>query len=342
MDQVSTEKKKIYKNVFLVSIAFLLLFVAFESMSNLQSSINAVDNLGLWSSVVVYATLILSCVLLPSLFISKLTVKWTMVVCTFCYSSYIAAQFYPEFYTLLPTAAVVGLGAAPLWSAKCSYLTISANRLACFSILNDSVHRLAQLEGTPPDTVVAKFFGIFFFFYQCNSIIGHIISTAVLSSGVQDNSTVSKEEMLTCGAAFCPNFGENIGNMSQTDDAVDDDVVNENFKTDLTKIYIMAGVYLACSLTAGFLLASLLDPLGEKESSRGELPGLKLLTATLRHLRKRKQLLLVPLTLWSGIEQGFFGADFTAVGDFHTLFMFNSCCRVLSRAPMESTLLAGC
>ena len=27
----------------------------------------------------------------------------------------------------------------------------------------------------------------------------------------------------------------------------------------------------------------------------------------------KKQLLIVPLTFWSGLEQGFFGADFTAV-----------------------------
>jgi hypothetical protein len=55
-------------------------------------------------------------------------VKWTLVVCVFCYSSYIAAQFYPRFYTLVPTAIFLGFGAAPLWSAKCSYLTQLAHR----------------------------------------------------------------------------------------------------------------------------------------------------------------------------------------------------------------------
>ena len=55
--------------------------------------------------------------------IKKLTVKWTMVVLIFCYSTYIAAQFYPEFYTLIPGAIILGLGAAPMWSAKCTYLS---------------------------------------------------------------------------------------------------------------------------------------------------------------------------------------------------------------------------
>ena len=92
-------------------------------MSKLQSSINVVGGLGVWSNAMVYASLILSCMFLPSIMIDKLTVKWALVVSVFCYSSYIAAQFYPEFYTLIPTAFVLGLGAAPLWSAKCTYLT---------------------------------------------------------------------------------------------------------------------------------------------------------------------------------------------------------------------------
>ena len=34
-----------------------------------------------------------------------------------------------------------------------------------------------------------------------------------------------------------------------------------------------------------------------------------LITATLWQMTKRDQLLLIPLTLWCGVEQGFFGAD---------------------------------
>jgi hypothetical protein len=38
------ERILIYKNVLLISVSFLLLFVAFESMSKLQSSINTVGD----------------------------------------------------------------------------------------------------------------------------------------------------------------------------------------------------------------------------------------------------------------------------------------------------------
>ena len=102
---------------------------------------------------------------MPSILIKMLKVKWTLVISIFCYTTYIAAQFYPEFYTLLPTAFILGMGAAPMWSAKCTYLTQVA-------------HRFAKLDGSDPEPVVVKFFGIFFFFYQCNSILGNIISTS--------------------------------------------------------------------------------------------------------------------------------------------------------------------
>ena len=123
-----------------------------------------VNNLGTWSNATVSASMILSSMFLPSIMIKKLKVKWTLVISIFCYSLNIAAQFYPEFYTLIPTAFILGLGAAPLWAAKCTYLTQVA-------------HRFAGLDGVDPEPVVVKFFGIFFFFFQCNSIIGNIIST---------------------------------------------------------------------------------------------------------------------------------------------------------------------
>ena len=55
---------------------------------------------------------------MPSILIKYLKVKWTLVVCIFCYSTYMAAQFYPEFYTLIPTAFILGMGAAPSWAGK--------------------------------------------------------------------------------------------------------------------------------------------------------------------------------------------------------------------------------
>ena len=87
------------------------------------------DGLGTYSLSVIYGSLVLSCMFVPSFMIKKLTVKWTLVVSIFCYSTYIAAQFYPAFSTLIPGAIILGLGAAPMWSAKCTYLSQVTNSI---------------------------------------------------------------------------------------------------------------------------------------------------------------------------------------------------------------------
>jgi len=55
---------------------------------------------------------------------------------------------------------------------------------------------------------------------------------------------------------------------------------------------------------------------GEKQlkGESGELSGVQLLAATASHLRKPNQQLLIPITIWIGMEQAFIGADFTQVG----------------------------
>ena len=51
----------------------------------------------------------------------------------------------------------------------------------------------------------------------------------------------------------------------------------------------------------------------ERKEGKEKLSGKQLLVATFQHMKKKNQILIIPLTLWSGIEQGFFNADFLAV-----------------------------
>lgn len=105
------EQRRMMKNVVVISVSFALLFTAYSSMSNLQSSINnGPDKAGLgnWSSSVVYATMVISALFVPTYAISRLTAKWAIFGFMLGYTTYIAAQFKPEFYTLIPAAAIVG------------------------------------------------------------------------------------------------------------------------------------------------------------------------------------------------------------------------------------------
>ena len=102
---------------------FCFLFVFSQGISNLQSSINCDEGLGVASLATIYGTLIFSAIFVPSFVIRHLGLKWTLVASMSCYTLYMVANFYPDWYTLIPASVLVGLGAAPLWSAKCTYLT---------------------------------------------------------------------------------------------------------------------------------------------------------------------------------------------------------------------------
>ena len=52
----------------------------------------------------------------------------------------------------------------------------------------------------------------------------------------------------------------------------------------------------------------------ENSETENNMTGKKLLVATFQQMKNENQILIIPLSFWSGIEQGFFGADFTAVG----------------------------
>lgn len=56
---------RIFKNILVLSFGFMFLFTAFQSMANLQTSLNKEQGVGAWSLSAIYAALIVSCMFLP-------------------------------------------------------------------------------------------------------------------------------------------------------------------------------------------------------------------------------------------------------------------------------------
>lgn len=80
---------------------------------------------------------------------------------------FIAAQFYPQVYTMIPSGLAVGFGGAALWCAKCTYLTVAAE---AFSAITKN-----RIKA---NVLVVRFFGLFFFFYQTSQVWGNLISSS--------------------------------------------------------------------------------------------------------------------------------------------------------------------
>ena len=74
----------------------------------------------------------------------------------------------------------------------------------------------------------------------------------------------------------------------------------------------------------------------DRGSDKEKQGGWQLLVATFKHMKKPYQLLIIPLTFWSGVEQGFFGADYTAVS-FSKLFTL-PLCHALPNYPIKIQL----
>ncbi|PSN44856.1 hypothetical protein C0J52_10279 [Blattella germanica] len=150
-------KRRILIDVVILSVAFMIHFTAFMGTSNLQSSVNAAEGLGTMSLMTTYVFMSLSAIFLPVVLIKWLGCKWTLVVTLIAYMPYIAAQVYATFYTMIPAALLVGVGAGPLWCAQCVYTNLVAEVYA-------------ELEGVPTSTILARFFGIFFILLKYGGI----------------------------------------------------------------------------------------------------------------------------------------------------------------------------
>ena len=80
----------------------------------------------------------------------------------------------------------------------------------------------------------------------------------------------------------------------------------------------MCGIYLGSAVLAALVVSLFLDQITlDKDDAKGQDRKLspKLLIATFKHMFSSPiQLLLIPITVYSGIEQAFLQGDFTKVG----------------------------
>ena len=127
------------KNVLIISLCCMLLFTAFNGLQSLQSSLHTEEGLGLAYISVLYARLAITGLLgVAPFIISKIGYKWSSVDATW--------------YTMIPAAILVGLGAGPLWVAKAAYLTVTATNVA------------SQGE-EDMEVITHRYFGVFFFMF---------------------------------------------------------------------------------------------------------------------------------------------------------------------------------
>ncbi|KAK3085295.1 hypothetical protein FSP39_001180 [Pinctada imbricata] len=275
-------KFAILRNVCVVSVVFLFLFTSFQSFQNLQSTLNKEEGLGPITLAILYFSLIVSSLFLPSFLIAKFGCKWTLSFSILCYVVYMLANFWPMWATLVPASVVIGIGAAPLWSAKSTYLSQLAKAYA-------------GLTDRTGDDVNNLFFGIFFMTFQTSQIWGNIISSSIFKQNIEEAEILNSSSLL-CGASFNPSQSiETIG-LKRPDD---------------NKVQLLCWIYFGSSMLAFVIALFVTNTASDSQQDPGTSHGI-LFIETFRHLcSSGYQKLLIPLTVYSGLEQGFISADYT-------------------------------
>ncbi|XP_013207771.1 protein unc-93 homolog A [Microtus ochrogaster] len=275
------------KNVLVVSCGFFLLFTAYGGLQNLQSSLYNEDGLGVATLSTIYCAMMLSSMFLPPVLIKKFGCKWTMAGSMCCYMTFSLANFYPNWYTLIPASVLLGLGAAPLWSAQCTYITIMGNLQA-------------QKEGKLAKDVVNQYFGLFFLIFQSSGMWGNLISSLVFSQ-TPSKVAIPEDQLKSCGAKDC---------------LMDTEVSNSTYHPSHHLTYTLLGIFNGSSVLAILLVSVFLESVENRLASEGEArprspPLLSTVLSTFSLFKDKRLCLLMFLPLYSGLHQGFLYGEYT-------------------------------
>uniref|UniRef100_G1RLQ6 Protein unc-93 homolog A n=1 Tax=Nomascus leucogenys TaxID=61853 RepID=G1RLQ6_NOMLE len=274
------------RNVLVISFGFLLLFTAYGGLQSLQSSLYSEEGLGVTALSTLYGGMLLSSMFLPPLLIDRLGCKGTIILSMCGYVAFSVGNFFASWYTLIPTSILLGLGAAPLWSAQCTYLTIMGN-----------TH--AEKAGKRGKDVVNQYFGIFFLVFQSSSVWGNLISSLVFGQ-TPSQETLPEEQLASCGASDC---------------LMATATTNSTQRPSQQLVYTLLGIYTGSGVLAVLMIAAFLEPIRdvqrESEGKKRSPPFWSTLLSTFKLYRDKRLCLLILLPLYSGLQQGFLSSEYT-------------------------------
>ncbi|CAH1800460.1 unnamed protein product [Owenia fusiformis] len=283
-----------FKNLFVLGFSFMCVYTAFSSLQGLQSTVNHHNGIGVASLSCIYGATVVSCLASPWI-IQKLTTKWTIVISFSLFLVYIATNFYPKDFMLIPASVLLGLLTGPLWSAQSTYTTTAAISYA-------------QTIDILPEQAISKFNGIFNGIFQTCHIWGNIFSAMVLSNNdtIHVNTKHINENRTGkfCAAKDCGKFT-----------LLEEDMYLHIAETPPESRYMLVSIFLCCAALGVICIIALLDrnstTLTATKCSVSGTSSQDSFSATLKLLRDPRLQLLTPLLVFMGLEQAFIYSEFT-------------------------------
>ena len=278
------DKRTYYKNIYMLSIVFLLLIGAHYGLVGIQSTINSRE--GLVTLAVLNSLFVASITIAPAV-IWLLGIRNALLLACVLQVAYVTTNYLFDYATLVPGAVIGGFSLGIVWVTANLYVSITATSLA--STIN-----------VKPTVVIGKFGGIFYMFIALSLMIGNIISSIFFvirdegNCNVVGNTTVMQNNSIVCSC--------------QIGGGLD----------DATR-YILVSIYSMFDLLAIIVLLLGVGNLPRLVTDNGELRTrvvryLKhsVLAIVQVHLRTRVTW-LIPLFMLEGLEASYYLGTFTSV-----------------------------
>lgn len=263
-----------YGNLYSTSISFMLVFSAFVGIQNLQASLNA--TLGIVSLSLTYVFYFIIGFFTPAM-VRLLTTKYALLFGYACHLIYILTNYYPEYFTLVPSSILLGIGSGPLWAGLSTHLATTAITLAPH--VTDSI-----------DLLISRFTGIFFFIFQLTQILGNSISSLTLF----------------------PYGANDTFNLPEACSKLEAESVPDNKFFLLISLYVFLDI-LGIGVLLLFVKKVPVDNMIMDNTSKVRHYCIKPFKDVIRILGNWKMLLLGPLSLYNGMELAFAYGSFTQI-----------------------------
>ena len=288
-----------YKNVYMLSIAFLLIVGVHDGLVGIESTINV--DAGLVTLAIENIVFVFSVVVAPAM-IWLLGLRNTLLLACALQIGYVCSNYLLSYFTLVPGAIIGGFSLAIAWVAANLYVSISANNLAASANLESNV-------------VLGKLIGIFYTFLAVSVFVGNLISSTVFFGRDEvncNNDGSRNQSMDNSSNSMIANFTS--AGVCSCEIASG---IREDTRYILISIYVFGGILSMIVLFFGV----------------GSLPRLiadsdELHTRIYRYLKKSvvsiikinfrtKGGLLIPLFLLEGLLAGYYLGTFTTVSESH-------------------------
>ena len=272
------------RNVVILSLSFTSVFTAYLALQNLQSSLNQEEGLGIISLSCLYAFIILSSMLAPTI-LKLVGIKVSLIVSWVSHCLYTISNFYPTFWTLIPTSVLLGLISGPMWTSQSVYISTNS-------------YSLAERTGKDVHAVLSRMNGIFFTLYELTQITGNLISSLVLNQGNDsENNTLTDNITAVCGPNDCP-LAANATKIEEPESKV---------------VYILLSIFLVFDIIGLVLTVALIPPPAKSKWSI-EASTKESVVACVSVLQDTNLFMLVPFIGIMAMEQAVLWTDFTKVG----------------------------